>query len=200
MSYFTFSADDGYSSWLKMADILEHYDYRGTFNVSLRNAVTQRLSTRPRMFPPANVITWDELMYLQNRGHEIACHGTRHINLTDATKEELNMELIYSKRVFQSRGIDVSTYACQFNNYTSEVGKLSEEHYDTVRGVTGVNIMPFKGRIYHALTSADALKEIKEGIWAVGIWHNISPEKFLKDVEKASETGTTVKTVREMTT
>jgi len=199
MKYFTFSLDDGYESWLNAARILEKHGWRGTFNVCLRNVANERLATRQRMFPPSDVLTWSEVRWLQNAGHEIASHGVRHTDLSGATKEELELEMASSKRVFTSRGIRVDTYACQFNNYTSEADAVSRQHYRTIRGLTGVNTTPFTGRIYRALRGDLAVDAVSDGKWVVGIWHNITPEKFALDVERVAKSGAIVKTVREMT-
>lgn len=199
MSYFTVSLDDGYQCWLEVARILEKHGCRGTFNVCLRNAVAKRLTTRPKMFPPSNVITWDEIRYLQRDGHEIASHGTRHIDLSGATKEELSVEIASSKRVFESHGVTVDTYACQYNNYTIEADEMSTRYYKTIRGHTGINELPFKGRVYRALRGDLALKEVKKGRWIVGIWHTVTPENFEKTIFQLVKDGVIVKTVREMT-
>ena len=201
MKAFTFSFDDGYQSWLAAADVLETHGYRGTFNTCLRNVVHKRKTTRARMFAPSDVLTWDEVPDLQKRGHEIASHGTRHVDLGESNHEELLMEIAYSKRVFESRGIDVSTYACQFNAFTVEAHLVSRGRYRTIRGRVGMNALPFTGDVYHAQAAPDALACVDHGCWCVGIWHDVALSNFTRFVERVAEVELlTVGTVRQFTT
>lgn len=199
---FTFSFDDGYRSWVDAARILEKHGFRGTFNAVLRNVVPRRIETRPRMFPPQGVITWGELELLQNKGHEIGCHGTRHIDLYLCNKDELWMEFTASKRVFKGRGISVSTFACPFNNFTKEVNRRSRRSYNSVRKGVGINTLPISGRFYWVLSGGDAMQRLEEaqekGLWIVGVWHDVNLPPFEEHVERVKELDMDVKTVKEM--
>lgn len=199
MMTFTFSFDDGYQSWMRAADVLEARGCRGTFNVCLRNVTAKRHPARPRMFPPADVLTWDEVEELQERGHEIASHGTRHIDLGRATPQELRMEVVQSKAVFDSRGIKVKTYACAFNGFNDEVDRMTLTCYQTVRGsVAPNNPLPFTGRVYHAMGWVNAVNGLTDDLWSVGIWHDVSPGFDVQVDRILGIPGVVAKTVREV--
>lgn len=198
---FTFSFDDGYKSWVDTAKILEKHDFRGTFNTVLRNVVPRRIETRPRMFPPHAVITWNELKLLQAKGHEIGCHGTRHLDLCFCNKKELWMEIVASKHIFKSYGIDVSTFACPFNNFTKEVNVKCRRSYSSVRRGVGVNKLPISSRFYWVLNGGEAIATLEEAqeknLWLVGVWHDVNLDSFEKYVEKVKTFDIEVKTVSE---
>ncbi len=199
MKYFTFSFDDGYKSWMTAAEILEEYGWRGTFNVCLRNVVHKRVTTRPRMFPDKDVITWEEVLQLQARGHEIASHGVRHVDLPLCNKAEKYMEIVGSKLIFKSRGVNVETYTCAFNAYNQECIKLSEPHYKSFRTNIGVNKHPPKSPIYHADRPSavdDICKSETDNLWLIGIWHDVPLAGFRKRCEQLKEANIKVITVR----
>lgn len=200
---FTFGFDDGYHSWLDASKVLEEHGFRGTFNVCLRNVVQQRLTERKRMFPPSDVITWDEVLDLQNRGHEVASHGVRHCDFSRATDAEIRLEFEGSLSVFRSRGVNVETYACAFNNWTERADKVGREFYKVIRGPVGVNYPPFKTRNYKCLSGEAAVNMAesnpKADMWVVGNWHDINPDGFRSQVERVKRLGVEVKTVRGVT-
>ena len=112
------------------------------------------------------------------------------------------MEIIASKRVFNSKSININTYACQFNNYTPEADEVSRELYDSIRGTVGVNKLPLTGRIYRALEGGSAIGKLgeakKQSLWLVGIWHNVNPKPFEENVKKVKDFDVSVKTIGEM--
>ena len=198
---FTFSFDDGYQSWLRCADILEEYGYRGVFNVCLRNVVRKRVPERRIMFPYRRVITWDEVHELQRRGHQMGSHGVRHVDLDDCNWPEIHLEIIGSKQVFESRGVSVDTFACPFNNYNERVKRVTLQHYGSVRGSPGFNQLPFKGSVYHAHNEGKQFPSggiiLSNTLWNVGIWHDIAPAKFREAVEAVHTSDVKVLTVSE---
>lgn len=201
MNYLTFSFDDGYHSWLQAGDLLREHGWHGTFYTCLRNVVYIRKPGRTHMFPPDEVITWDEVKQLRGEGHEIACHGLRHIDLSLCNKREIRLELVDSLEVFKSHGVEVNTFGCPFNNYPPEVTKLALEHYDSFRDWIGVNRVPIRKRVYNVLRSGDAYEELQEGDdkWVLSTWHDVDIPKFrsyLSKVEKLDNVE--VKTTRWM--
>jgi len=199
---FTFSFDDAYKSFLSAASILEKYGFRGTFNISLRDVICERRDDRLRMFPDTDILTWGEVKHLQDRGHEIASHGVRHGDLGLATPDELLIEIVGSKRMFNARGINVSTYACAFNSFTPKAERQSEGYYRSIRGVQGINELPMKGRVYHSVVGPEIVpklpKMMKDNVWVVGAWHDISPRGFEDSVKAVKALKVPVRLVREM--
>jgi len=188
MNYLTFAFDDGYQSWLDAAGKLEEYGWRGTFYTCLRNVVYYRKERRKKMFPFTDVITWGEVKQLKSRGHEIACHGTRHIDLLECTERETRLELFDSLEVFKSHKIPVTTYGCAFNSYPSELPVKALTRYNSFRNWLGVNSVPLKSRIYNVLRAGEAMDEVQMGDdkWVVSAWHDVANTGFEKYLKKIS--------------
>ncbi len=194
---FSFNFDDGYRSWLDAAKVLEAYGFRGTFNVCLRNVVIRR-GDRQRMFPDSDILTWDEILSLQAGGHEIASHGALHVDLAHALPAELELEVAGSKRVFAERGVNVTAYACAFNQCPESVSQFVLQYYTAVRGAAGRdNVLPITTRVYHPIPGYAAVDAIADGVWVVSSWHNVS-DRFEYTVKQVAENGVRVVSVREM--
>ena len=146
------------------------------------------------------MLTWNELTVIRDAGHEIASHGTRHVDLMLSTDSEIKMELLGSHHVFRSKGFDVTTYACAFNNYTQKADDMIKGLYRSIRGFPGKNILPMVGHVYH-VCSGDSMVELdnaKENQWVIGVWHDVELREFEKNVEHVKKTGVRVATVGEM--
>lgn len=199
---FTFSFDDGYRSWKDVGVLLSGYGYKGVFNVVLRNVVHRRIKTRPKMFPEQNVITWEEILLLQQLGHEITSHGVRHVDLNLCNKTELQLELLGSYEVFKSMGVDVSSYTCAFNCWTQKALEMSKNRYNSFRASANINKLPLKDKVYHSMDGTQAIHYMQRNLdkdeWIVGAWHDVDPYKFEDVVKTVKKLGVEVKTVREM--
>ena len=194
---FTFAFDDGYTSWSSAGKILKEAGFRGMFNVCLRNAVEERKPNRGRMFPIADIITWDEVRALQHAGHEIGAHGTRHISLDTATWDELIMEIEAPKRIFNSRGVHSTSYACQFNTSCSEAEKIGLASYQSFRAGVHENPWPPASRVFHAMGWPDAVRAIRPDVWIVSVWHDPDLDELRKKIDQVKEAGCKVVTVAE---
>lgn len=201
MTYFTFSLDDGYQSWPNAAKMLSDNGWHGTFNVSLRNVVSERRFDRVKMFPPENVLTWGEVKEIQDMGHEIAAHGVRHIDLSECTNEELQLEVVTPKGVFASRNVMVTSYACAFNCWSKRVQDIGIQHYKAIRGVAGMdNLPPYNSPIYHTHgwnIALDKIRKEKGNIWICGAWHD-DLANFGDAIKQVKRSGATVRSVEEM--
>lgn len=199
---FTFTFDDGYACWPRLADILEEYDYRGVFNICLRNVVRKRVKERNKMFPFKSTITWEEVFDLQQRGHEIGSHGVRHVDLDDLNWPEISLEVIGSKQVFESRGIDVDTFVCPFSTYNERVKRIALQHYSSIRGPPGFNTLELTDRVYKGANKGrqylNAQPVVARTQWTVGIWHDPPLDEFKADVEYVNRSGVPVKLVRDV--
>jgi peptidoglycan/xylan/chitin deacetylase (PgdA/CDA1 family) len=196
---FTFSFDDGYQSWAPAAKCLEAAGWRGTFNVTLRSMVNSRDVRRKGMFPISDTLTWGEIEALQAAGHEIASHGTCHVDLSAATDGDLWLELSASREVFRRRGVNVTSYACPFNAAPERAQTYALSHgYRAFRGCPGINEAPVDGRIYHAQDPYRALDSIAPGRWIVSIWHDVEMAGFAAYIKLVQAIkGVQVVTVRE---
>lgn len=199
MKLFTFSFDDGYQSWPAAAAALEAAGWRGTFNVVLRSMVNSRDVRRKGMFPISDTLTWAEVEALQADGHEIASHGTCHVDLSAATDGDLWLELSASREVFRRRGVNVTSYACPFNAAPERAQTYALSHgYRAFRGCPGVNELPVNGRVYHAQDPTRALASIGDDRWVVAIWHDVEMAGFAAYVKHLGTIdGLRVVTVRE---
>jgi peptidoglycan/xylan/chitin deacetylase (PgdA/CDA1 family) len=152
------------------------------------------------VFPDARVLTWNELAGIRDAGHEIASHGTRHVDLSLSTDSEVKMELLGSHHVFRSKGFDTSTYACAFNCYTRKADDMIDGLYRSIRGFPGKNFLPVEGHVYHvcAGNSMKELEDARENQWIIGVWHDVDPKRFESDVVHVKKTGVRVATVGEM--
>jgi peptidoglycan/xylan/chitin deacetylase (PgdA/CDA1 family) len=199
---FTFSFDDGYAVWKNVGILLAGYGYKGVFNVVLRNVVHRRVKDRPKMFPEQNVITWEEILQLQQLGHEITSHGVRHVDLNLCNQTELQLELLGSYAVFESMGVDVSSYTCAFNCWTPKALEISKNKYNSFRASVDVNKLPLTGKIYHCMDGNQAIhymrRNLEKNEWIVGAWHDVDPYRFEDTIKMVKKLGVEVKTVREM--
>jgi len=153
------------------------------------------------MFPHSDVITWDELKALKQSGHEIACHGVRHIDLKLCDKREIKLEVEDSLEVFKSHGFNVTTYGCAFNSYHQSLPSYVLQHYDSFRDWVGENKYPVKSHIYNVQRSGDAYTSLLKGDnkWVLSTWHDTYNSGFKKYLRKISELeNVKVKTVRWM--
>ena len=82
--YITF--DDGGSSMMHAADLLEEHDMRGHFFI-----ITNRIGDD-------RYLSWPEVRELDARGHVIGSHTVTHAALTGCTSIDLQHELLESKR------------------------------------------------------------------------------------------------------
>lgn len=201
MNYLTFSFDDGYLSWVRAGELLREHGWGGTFYTCLRNVVHARNTGRVRMFPPNDVITWGEVKQLQREGHEIACHGLRHVDLNLCNKRETELELVDSLEVFKSHKVNVNTFGCPFNTYPQELVKQALLHYDSFRNWLGVNHVPLNTRVYNVLRSGEAYDEVLVGDnkWVLSAWHDVNAASFRSYLEKIDKLeNVEVKTTRWM--
>lgn len=154
---------------------------------------------RKRMFPQSDIITWDELNRLQDKGHEIASHGTRHADLPKCNQRELRMEIVDSLETFRSHNINVTTYGCAYNAYSQVAQRMVLEHYSSFRDHVGVNKMPPASKIYHLMPPQGTMEELTSGNrkWVVSVRHDVNVENLDKYLDKLDKVDVEVITVRE---
>lgn len=110
------SFDDYYpDNWEANFDLFDKYDANVTFFV---NAVTPT----------------DFCFKAVERGHEIGIHTASHMDLVDATEEEIYEEAIEPIEWFLADGIEVTTFAYPYGNYTDPLNELLLQYYKVLRG------------------------------------------------------------------
>ena len=68
------------------------------------------------------------------RGHEIGYHTASHVNLGEATEEEIYQQAIEPIEVFCEQGIELSSFAYPYGAYNAELNELLLQHYNILRG------------------------------------------------------------------
>lgn len=110
------SFDDYYpDNWEANFDLLDKYDVNVTFFIN---------SLEPTDFCYKAV----------ERGHEIGFHTRFHVDLTDATDEELYENAIEPIEYFRSNGFPLTTFAYPYGNYNDPLNELLLQHYKVLRG------------------------------------------------------------------
>ena len=104
-----FTFDDGFKNCLTAARILEAYDTRGCFFVCPRFVGQQHLQQLRRIclerwaMPPTELMTWDDLELLVDRGHEVCAHTMTHPYLHQLTVEQAAREISQSREALLHR-------------------------------------------------------------------------------------------------
>ena len=86
-------------------------------------------------------LTWGEIQELQRHGIEIGCHTANHMPLENLSINDLQREILDSKRFIEIHGIAVESFSYPNGIYDSEVQKfLSNGNYTSaVTGKSGLN-------------------------------------------------------------
>ncbi|MFA5405829.1 MAG: polysaccharide deacetylase family protein [Candidatus Nanoarchaeia archaeon] len=84
--------DDGLESQYNASLILDEYDYKGTFYIC------------PGLneFEGYALMSWEQIVNLQSRGHEIGCHTMTHINASSVSDDAFRQELIDCERIINA--------------------------------------------------------------------------------------------------
>ncbi len=118
--------DDYFVNEWKEADTkLSKYNWKATFCVSNFEKLT------------ATDIT--NLKALQNKGHEIAGHGFRHLNAKEFTKKNnkqqyLIVEIFSLIEAFKKEGIEIKSFAYPFGAKTQTLDFELKKHFEIIRG------------------------------------------------------------------
>ena len=102
-------------NWSSYFDLFDRYGVKVTFFVNC---------TDPTDF------CYDAI----ERGHEIGFHTAGHVNLREASPEEVQETAIAPIETFRNGGIELTTFAYPYGAYTEELNDLLLEHYKVLRG------------------------------------------------------------------
>ena len=103
------------NSWEAHFDLFDEYDVKATFFV---NAAAPT----------------DFCYRAQKRGHEIAYHTMGHMNLREASEEEIYEQAIAPIEVFKEKGINLTTFAYPYGAYNEKLNEMLQPHYKILRG------------------------------------------------------------------
>lgn len=120
--------DDYFVNEWKEADLkLSKYNWKATFCVS--------------NFEKLSAADISNLKVLQNKGHEIAGHGFRHLNAKEFTKKNkkqqyLLVEIFPLIEAFKKEGIEIKSFAYPFGAKTQTLDFELKKHFEIIRGTT----------------------------------------------------------------
>lgn len=181
----TFSYDDGKRNNYEIAlPIHEKYKINPCFAIIADRAVS------PHHWA-AHMNPW-QIMDASRRGVEINSHGMLHQRkFTDLSHEELQFELLESKRLLQGfvENQQISTLCLPFSASNEEVRLRASEHYSIVRGHGGQLNDPISSDSFvtsHGLRNTTTFDDIKLRIddairqkkWLVLMLHGVVDEEF----------------------
>lgn len=108
--------DDYYEeNWEQYFDYFDENDVKVTFFVN---------SATPTEF----------CMEAVERGHEIGFHTMQHVDLTTASEEEVREQAIVPIEDFRKAGIEMTTFAYPYGEYTEELNRELLQYYKVLRG------------------------------------------------------------------
>jgi peptidoglycan/xylan/chitin deacetylase (PgdA/CDA1 family) len=120
--------DDHYiAPWFAMGPMLRRYHCRATFLVCNPDQLTERQV--------------ELLQLLQQDGHEIGCHGLRHVSAVEYLKEHtpreyLENEVLPAISALRGYGIEPTSWAYPLGASSPELDPLLLQHFQVLRGVT----------------------------------------------------------------
>lgn len=119
--------DDGWESvYSEAAPILYEYNIRTTQYV-LTGTLDQ-----------PQYLSKEQILSLQQAGHEIAGHGQDHLDLTTITPEQLHHELRTSKDTLRELGVkDINAFASPYGAYNTFTQQEIKKHYSSHRNTQG---------------------------------------------------------------
>jgi peptidoglycan/xylan/chitin deacetylase (PgdA/CDA1 family) len=131
--YLCVSFDDGLSSCLDAAEVLDEFDIKAGFFVcpSMVGETDKRKLEefcRENLHQPAKeFLTWSDIESLLKRGHEIGSHTVSHRDLAKLSTSEMEGEIVNSFAVLTQNIGDVKHFAWpygRFNNFSAEALQL----------------------------------------------------------------------------
>ncbi|MBI4341155.1 MAG: polysaccharide deacetylase family protein [Candidatus Omnitrophica bacterium] len=175
-----FTFDDGYTSHLEIAaSLLNRYRFTGTFFVTL-NHIGQ-----------PGFLTWEQLRKLIFLGMEIGSHGVTHRPLTSLSRQEMEEELVQSKRVLEQQlGTPVHSIAAPGGFWNGAVAEAARRTgYDAVWvsniGTNGKETNPFALRrvVVRKPFSLERVVAMVEG-WQPAFWWAANQQLLIRVLKR----------------
>ncbi len=96
--YLAFSSDDGLANNLIAAKVLQEFGVSACFflnprSLSLSDTELPRFCRERLNLPPVRFLSWRQVEFLQNEGHEIGSHSNAHLDLGLISTEEVSEEI-----------------------------------------------------------------------------------------------------------
>lgn len=123
--------DDNFvDAWHSIGTLLNDYDAKATFFISF--------------FDRLDESKIEKLKVLQSHGHEIACHGLRHLNAVEfvghnSVDQYLEIEIKPAIRSMKSRGFHPSSFSYPYGAHSNVLDKALLNFFDRIRTSSGDN-------------------------------------------------------------
>lgn len=112
----TFSYDDGQVFDKRLVEILNAHGMKGTFHINSGRLGVHRGKD--------HYIEAEELKEVY-AGHEVACHGVRHLNLTTINRQQVVPEILEDRKALEKlTGGFVQGMSYAFGNYNQEIKEV----------------------------------------------------------------------------
>ena len=168
--------DDGYASHFeRVAPLLRRYQFTGTFFVTVEHVGSP------------GYVTWDQVRKLAFLGMELGSHGLSHRPLTGLSPEELDRELVESKRrLEQELGMPLQAIAAPggfWNQSVAEAVKRAgyEAAWVSTIGTNGRETHPLALRrvVVRSPVGVDYVVSLVEG-WMPSFWWAANQQRLIR--------------------
>lgn len=126
--YVVLTFDDGWNTqYTNAKPILDKYGFKATFYIICEDVDKE------------DHVTWDQIIRLQEEGHDIGAHTMTHRALTEMPPEEMEFEIAESKQCLLENGItSVESFAYPRNDGSDDknVVETVAKHYEIARTAT----------------------------------------------------------------
>ena len=122
------SFDDHYvDEWLWADSILQKYNWKASFNLS--------------NFDKFDNKKYSKLRFLQNEGHEMACHGLNHLDAIETIQDSgaqhyLDIEILPMLNIMKKEFGGVSTFVYPYGSRNEETDEVLLKYFSILRGTT----------------------------------------------------------------
>ena len=132
----TLDFDGGYKSVIERAlPLMNKYGYKGVVY-----ATTGFIDTPGYM-------TWEDLLYLQSHKWEIGSFTVTAPDLTELNEQQVQFEIVVSKKMLESHGVNVQSFASPYGRYNNYVVDVARQYFSSHRTlIPGLNTLPLDER------------------------------------------------------
>lgn len=176
------SFDDAYvEAWHGAADLLERHDAVATFFVTRMDRLTAEQV---------------ELLHdLEDRGHEIGCHGHRHQPAGKMEREHdaetwIDEEILPSLEAFADAGFAPLSFSFPYGEHTDATGVAALEYFDHIRGSRFIGPLPAVRNVDAVFLPAEELPRRRFSCsFAIDERYGITAARLTGAMERAAERG-----------
>jgi peptidoglycan/xylan/chitin deacetylase (PgdA/CDA1 family) len=162
-------------------DILERYNFRGTYYVS--GGLTDSNGSQARKHSRA------DLQRLLTAGHELGCHGFAHKNYQTLTSQEIRADIDRNRAFFQDLGGSLAVnFAYPFGCVNPAVKRLIGDTFISARGIRArLNLEYADLALLNAVGLSDCLwteeslaqligRAAQKKAWLIFVTHAVAPD------------------------